>query len=176
LQPNYGQAPQQQYPQPQYPNAQPAPRGGNRDLRGQVVTLYPFSEQGAVAPSGLDIRPFVYEFHLALAQKLTQAGLDVRAPMPGVPAEGYAITGRFVRFSPGSAWAWFFLGILSYFSGNGIEAEGQVGDAQGPYGQLHQFGRMRSAMPGMKNLVMKQGSRRVGQKMAQQAIAILKTR
>jgi hypothetical protein len=176
LQPNYGQAPQPQYPQPQYPHTQAAPRWNNRDLTGVVVTLYPFSEQGVITPPGLDIRPFVYEFHVALAQRLTQAGLVVRAPMPGVPAQGYVITGRFVRFSPGSAWAWFFLGVLSYFTGNGIEAEGQVGDAQGPFGQLHQFRRMRSAMPGMKGYILRRGSQGVGRRMAKQAIAILKTR
>jgi hypothetical protein len=167
-----------QIPQPRYPNAQPAPRGNNRDLRGQVVTLYPFSEVGVVTPPGLDIRPFVYEFHLALAQELSKAGLNVMSPEPGVPAQGYAITGRFVRFNPGSGWSWFFLGLLSYFIGGGagIEAEGQIGDAQTPYGPLHQSMRLSSTMPGMRGYVMRRGSQTIARKMAKQAIAILKSR
>jgi hypothetical protein len=131
-----------------------------------------------VTPPGLDIRPFVQEFHLQFAQSLSQAGLAVRAPMSGAASEGYAITGRFVRFNPGSGWSWFFLGFLSYFIGGGagIEAEGQIGDAQMPYGQLHQSMRLSSTMPWMKGYMMRRGSQTIARKMAKQAIAILKTR
>jgi hypothetical protein len=146
-------------------------------LRGRVVTLYPFSEQGVVAPPGLDMRMVAFEFHRKLAQTLAQAGLDVRMPVPGTPAQGCAIAGRFVRVEPGSSWTWFFFGWLSYFFGSGaLEVEGAVGDAQVPYAQLHQSVKLIATMPGFRNYTLRRVAQAAGKRLAKQAIAALKVR
>jgi len=174
-QPPFGQPPQ--VPMPSYPHVSEPQRRNNSTPSGRVVTLYPFSEQGVVAPAGIDMPTVSLEFHTKLVQTLTEAGLDVRRPVPGTPAQGYAITGRFVRIDPGSSWTWFFFGLLSYFVGSGaLEVEGAVGDAQMPYAQLHQSVKIIATMPGFRGVQLRRIAQAAGKGIAKQAIATLKVR